>query len=165
MRRTFLALLTFMLAGAVTALADDGARLLDDAFARAMKANSPGALADLFDKDAVLFPLEGPAAKGQDAIRQHFAGVLAKYTVQDFTITDAKYYSAGTLSAGWGSWSMTAVPKAGGAPVTMSGRFSHVARATKAADGTWHWFYVLDHASPLSAAGAPAGAAAAASTP
>jgi len=27
---------------------------------------------------------------------------------------------------------------------------------TKAADGTWHWFYVLDHASPLSAALAPA---------
>jgi uncharacterized protein (TIGR02246 family) len=147
MRRTLLAVVTLTLVTTGSALASDGARLLDDAFAKALKANDAAAAASFFAKDAVLYPPDAPAAEGRDAIRAYYAALLAKYTVQEFTFTDTHYYSVGTVSTGWGSWTMTLAPKSGGAMVTTRGRFTDVARAEKEADGKWVWFYAVTHRS------------------
>lgn len=147
MRRSLLAVVILALVPAASVFANDGAQLLDDAFAKAIKANDAAALSSLFAKDAAVYSPDAPAVEGPDAIRAYFDALLAKYTVQDFAFIDARYYSIGTSSAGWGSWSMTVAPKAGGAPVTMRGRFTDLARAEKTPDGRWVWYYAVSHRS------------------
>ncbi len=150
MRRTFLAALTFLAMTAVPALANDGAKLLDDAFVKAFKANDVKATTGLYAKDAVLYPTDGPAAKGSDAIQQYYAALFDKDRVMDFAITESHYFSIGRLSTGWGTWTMTLVPKATGSPVIMTGRFTDVAR-----NDNGYWFYIVDHASLQPAPGKP----------
>ncbi|MFN2542673.1 MAG: hypothetical protein ABR514_10990, partial [Chthoniobacterales bacterium] len=71
-----------------------------------------------------------------------YAALLAANTVTGATFANTHYQTAGDLSVGWGDFTLTLSPKAGGNPVTMSGRFSVIARNE---DGTWR--YVVDHAS------------------
>ncbi len=142
MRRTFLAVLTLLAATAVPALANDGAKLLDDAFVKAIKANDINAIVGLYAKDAAMYPPDTAVVKGQDAIRQNYAAFLDKYRVMDFAITESHYFTIGRLSTGWGTWTITVVPKASGNPITMTGRFTDVAR-----NDNGYWFYIVDHAS------------------
>jgi uncharacterized protein (TIGR02246 family) len=122
--------------------ADTGAKSLDAAWAKAMKANDLEAVLALYAPDAVAWMPGSPEANGEKAIRAAFQGLLAANTVQDFTMNDPHYKTSGNLSAGWGRFTLTLAPKSGGAPVTMKGRFAEAAERRKG-----RWFYVVDHAS------------------
>jgi uncharacterized protein (TIGR02246 family) len=132
-----------------------GLQTVDAAWVKAMLANDASACAALYADDAVLV-LPGMAAiKGGKAIAEAYAGWLGSVKVTDAAVMDTHYRSAGHVSAGWGAFKVTTVPKAGGAPTTEVGTWCAVAARQK--DGSWK--YVADHATDdpaPAAAAAPA---------
>jgi uncharacterized protein (TIGR02246 family) len=120
-----------------------GAQAVDEAWRKAMSANDLDAVVACYSKDAVLWLAGAMEAKGREAIRKAFALVLNANTVTEVTFANTHYETAANLSVGWGDYSIALVPKAGGNPVVLSGRFTVVA---KQEDGKW--VYIIDHASP-----------------
>ena len=122
--------------------ADRGAKALDAAWVKAMKANNLDAVVKCYAPDAVAWLPGMREARGEQAIRAAYQGLLSANTVKDATLLDTQYKTTGNVSVGWGKYSFTLVPKAGGDPVVMTGRFNEVAerRAGK-------WVYIVDHAS------------------
>lgn len=138
---------------ASVALAADGAEALDAAWVKAMKAGDVNGVVACYASDAVLWLPGAPEARGEKAIRDAYTGLLSANTVTEVSLTDAHYENAQNLSLGWGHFTMTLTPKAGGPPTIMGGRYIDVAKKT---DGKWH--YVADHAStnpPPAAAAKP----------
>ncbi|HUM02207.1 MAG TPA: SgcJ/EcaC family oxidoreductase [Thermoanaerobaculia bacterium] len=119
-----------------------GLMTVDSAWVKAMLANDAAACAALYADDAVLVLPGSGAIKGQKAIAEAYAGWLKDVKVTDAAVMDSHYRSAGHVSAGWGAWRVTTVPKAGGAPTTETGTWCAVAVEK---DGVWT--YVSDHAS------------------
>jgi len=119
-----------------------GLTTVDSAWVKAMLANDAAACAALYSDDAVLVLPGTGAIKGKKAIADAYAGWLKDVKVTDAAVTDAHYRSAGRVSAGWGAWKVTTVPKAGGAPTTETGTWCAVAVEK---DGVWK--YASDHAS------------------
>ena len=135
--------LVFLLSfAAYSFAAESGMNPAGEAFVKAFKANDLDAVVALYAPDAVLFPPDSMAANGKDAIRQSYAGLMNNFTIQDITITDAHHDTKGDLSFGWGMFSLTFVPKAGGEPMHMEGRFTDVSKRVNG-----KWLYILDHAS------------------
>jgi uncharacterized protein (TIGR02246 family) len=122
--------------------ADGGAKSVDAAWMKAMKANDLEAVLACYASDAVLWMPGSPEASGQKAIRAAYQGLFAANTVQDASTTDTHYKTSGSLSVGWGHFNLTLAPKAGGAPVSMNGRFTEAAERQHG-----RWVYVADHAS------------------
>jgi uncharacterized protein (TIGR02246 family) len=118
-----------------------GVQNLDQAWIRAVLAGDAGALAALYAEEAVLTMPGGPAARGRQAIAEALAAWLKDTKVTEFVLTGSHYQTAGHLSAGWGNWKMTSVPKAGGAPVTETGTYCGVA-----VEKGGVWTYVSDNA-------------------
>jgi len=135
----FFSLIAYAASPAVTA----GARAVDEAWVKAMTGNDLNAVMACYSRDAVMWLPEAPEAKGHEAIREAYAGLLEANTVTKATLTNARYETAGRLSVGWGNFSLTLLPKSGDKPVVMSGRFSVIAKQ----EGD-KWVYVVDHASP-----------------
>jgi len=136
------------------ALAADGAEALDQAWLKGMKAGDANAVAACYADDAVLWLPGAPEARGAKAIHDEYAGLLSANTVTEVSLTDGHYETYKDMSYGWGHFTMTLTPKAGGAPTIMGGRYVDVARKI---GGKWR--YVADHAStnppPAPAAAAP----------
>jgi len=143
MKRLLLAglCLTALLSTPVFA-ADSGAQALDNAFVKGVTAGDIEAVVALYAADATLYPPGEMAAKGRDAIRAVWGGFLSANKVTECRLYETGYRTSGDTSIGWGRFSMTFQPKAGGAPSTLEGRFSDVA-VKKAGK----WLYILDHAS------------------
>jgi uncharacterized protein (TIGR02246 family) len=118
-----------------------GVKSLDAAWTKAMIAGDAAGVAALYADNAVLVLPGSPAIKGGKAIAEAIAGFLKDTKVTDFVMTDTHYRTSGHLSAGWGQWKMTTMPKAGGAAHTDTGTFSEVAFEE---GGVWK--YVSDHA-------------------
>lgn len=133
-----------------------GLMTVDSAWVKAMLANDAAACAALYADDAVLVLPGLPAIKGKKAIAEAYAGWLKDVKVTDAAVSDAHYRSAGKISAGWGAFKVTTVPKAGGAATTETGTWCAVAAQQK--DGSWK--YLADHASADPAPAAPAAPAA-----
>lgn len=129
-------------AGSLIAVEPTGSEALDAVWLKGMKAGDVNTIAGCYAGDAVLWLPGGPAARGEKAIRDAYAGLLDANTVSAVALTDTHYETWQSLAVGWGHFSMTLQPKAGGAPVTMTGRFTSV---SKKVDGKWK--YVADHAS------------------
>ena len=143
MRRMILPLLVCALGlSAAGVAAETGAKALDDAWAKAMKANDVNAVVALYAPDAVLWMPDTPEARGEKAIRAVYAGMLGANTVVDVSLTNAVYNPWGDVSTQWGSFTLVLKPKAGGPNVTMKGRFMS---AAKKSGGQWR--YIADHAS------------------
>lgn len=119
-----------------------GAQAVDEAWLKAVGANDLDAVVACYSKDAVLWLPGAPEAKGSEAIRKTYTALLSPNTVTGVTFTNTHYETAGNLSVGWGDFSLTLAPKAGGDSVVLSGRFTVVA---KQEDGKW--VYIVDHAS------------------
>lgn len=130
---------------------EHGLSTVDRAWTTAMLANDAQAAAALYDEEAVLVLPGTGAIKGRKAIEEAYTGWLSQMRVTAVAIADAQYRSAGDVSSGWGSWTMTTVPRAGGTPVTETGRWCAVAVRR---NGVWK--YAADQAS---ADPAPAAAA------
>jgi uncharacterized protein (TIGR02246 family) len=115
---------------------------VDEGWRKAINANDLNGIIALYAADAVMWLPDAPEAKGREAIRKSYADLLAANTVTGATLADTHYQTSGDLSVGWGNFTLTLSPKAGGNPVTLSGRFSVIA---KKEGGTW--VYMVDHAS------------------
>jgi ketosteroid isomerase-like protein len=133
--------------------AEQGAQTVDTAWLKAIKANDVEALVACYAPNAVMWLPDAPEARGSDAIRAAYAGLLAANTVADATISDAVYQTTGDLSTSWGHFTLTLQPKRGGEAVTMKGRFASVSKKVSG-----KWAYVADLAS-VDPAPAPAQAA------
>jgi uncharacterized protein (TIGR02246 family) len=141
--RVLILALLFSFMSLVTATAaPDGAQAVDEAWRKAITANDLNAIIAVYAEDAVMWLPDAPEAKGREAIRKSYTDLLAANTVTGATLADTHYQTSGDLSVGWGNFTLTLSPKAGGNPVTLSGRFSVIARKQ---GGTW--VYVVDHAS------------------
>lgn len=143
MRRTMITLMAVLalpLSGAASA--EDGINEIGEAFVAAMKAGDIDAVAELYALDAVSYPPDQMVATGREEIRASWGGLLNTFEVQELILSDAHHETCGDVSAAWGKFEMVLVPKEGGDPVVMEGRFADVARRV---DGKWQ--YVMDHAS------------------
>ena len=149
MKKTFVAcLLACLVLASDAAFAADpaskhGLQTVDGAWAKAMLANDAAACAALYADDAVLVLPGMSAIKGKKAIADAYAGWLKEVKVTEAAVMDNHYRSSGNVSAGWGAFKITTVPKAGGASTTEVGTWCAVAARQK--DGSWK--YVADHAS------------------
>jgi len=119
-----------------------GAKDLDTAWIKAVKAGDADAMSKLYAPDASLYMPDEMEAKGREAIKASFTKFLEANTVREMTLAYNPLFSSGDLSVSSGRFTMTVVPKAGGAPQTMEGRFSSVAMKKGG-----KWMYVVDHAS------------------
>lgn len=129
-------------AASLSAAEPTGTEALDAAWTKAMKAGDVNAVMACYANDAVLWFPGSAEARGEKAIRDEYTGFFGANTVTDITITNAHHETHQNLSVGWANFSMTMQPKAGGAPATMHGRYTEVA---KKIDGKWK--YVADQAS------------------
>ena len=136
---------------AADAAPQHGLMTVESAWVKAMLANDAAACAALYADDAVLVLPGSGAIKGKKAITDAYAGWLQQVKVTEAVLIDTHYQSAGHVSAGWGAFKVTTVPKAGGAPTTETGTWCAVAAQQK--DGSWK--YVSDHASDDPAPPAP----------
>lgn len=143
MKRAGLAVLAACLVASFGLFAADpaGIKSVDAAWTKAMLAGDAAAVAACYADDAVLVLPGSGAIKGKKAILDAYAGWLKDTKVTEAVLSDTHYHTTGKMSAGWGAWKLTTVPKAGGAAKTETGTFLAVA-AEK--DGTWK--YVSDHA-------------------
>ena len=141
MKRLTLAAAGLLLTGALFA-AEPGLASVDQAWLTAVQANDVDAIAALYAPDALMYPPDTMEAKGRDAIREDYKGLLSTMTVREAKIIPSHYETHGDTSFGWGRWTLTLVPKAGGAPVEMEGRYTAVAKKIGG-----KWLYVADHAS------------------
>ena len=132
------ALFLFLFASALSSFAaDTGSKSVDAAWMKAMKANDLEAALACYAPDAVAWLPGSPEASGAA-----YQGMLSANTVQDVAITDTHYKTSGSLSVGWGHFTVTLAPKSGGAPIVLKGRFTEVAERRGG-----RWLYVADHAS------------------
>ena len=141
-RALILALLCSFISFVAAAAAPAGAQAVDEAWRKANTANDLDGIMAVYSENAVMWLPDAPEAKGREAIRKSWAALLATNTVTAATFTNTHYEAAGDLSVGWGDFTLTLSLKSGGNPVTLSGRFSVIARNEA---GTW--VYVVDHAS------------------
>lgn len=120
---------------------ESGMNPAGEAWVKAFNANDVDAIVALYAEDATVFPPDAMIAKGKAAIREVWAGLLAKFrgSVQ---LSDTFHETRESLSFAWGRFSMTLTPKEGGEPLQIEGRFSDV---SKKINGKWQ--YIVDHAS------------------
>ena len=135
---------------AAASKAPSGAQGVDEAWRAAIAANDLKAVMSCYSKDAVMWLPGAPEAKGTEAIRTSYAGLLAGNTVTGATFANTHYQTSGNVSVGWGDFTLNLSPKAGGSPVSLSGRFSVIARKEGG-----KWAYVVDHASSPATPPAP----------
>ena len=145
-----LALLFAVVSSVASAEAPIGARAVDEAWRKAIIANDLNAVVSNYSEDAVMWLPDAPEAKGLEAIRKSYEGLFAANIVTGATFANTHYQTSGNLSVGWGDFTLTLSPKAGGSPVSLSGRFSVIAKK----EGR-KWVYVVDHASAHPASPAP----------
>lgn len=119
-----------------------GLHMVDKAWVKAMLANDAAACAALYADDAVLVLPGSAPIKGKKAIAEAYAGWLSQVKVVEVDVPNSEYRSSGNVSAGWGTFKVVTVPRAGGSPTTETGTWCAVAEKK---NGTWK--YVSDHAS------------------
>src|SRR5438105_4482552 len=119
-----------------------GGTAVDDAWLKAMKANDIEGIVKLYASDAVAWLPDMAEAKGTDAIRAAYKGLMEANTVKDVALTDRGSRKMGKDVAAWGKYRLVLAPKAGGEPMVLTGRFSEVVE-----ERNGKWLYVVDHAS------------------
>jgi uncharacterized protein (TIGR02246 family) len=144
MTRTQSAVATLVLLGCFAAPASaqvQGAKVVDDAWVAAVKAGNVDAVVALYAPDAVLYTPDEMESRGTAAIRASYTNMLSGMTITDAEV-NAQYQTSGDLSVGYGTATLTMVPKGGGSPTRMTVR---ITAAAKKIGGKW--LYVADHAS------------------
>ena len=142
-----------VLAARVASADDAGTRGLNQSWKKAMLAGDVEAVAANYADDAVMWLPNMPEARGGKAIRDTYGALFKDYTVTDVTLANSVDETSQNVATGWGNFTMTLQPRAGGAPVVMKGRYTEVARQIKG-----KWLYVADQASADPAPPAPAAA-------
>ena len=135
-------LLALILAATPSGAAESGAQSVDARWLAAVQANDVDAIMKCYAGDAIMWLPNAPMARGANEIRAAYAGLLSENTVKEAALKDVTYKTAGKLSLAWGRFSLTLVPKAGGEPLVLTGRFTEVAERRGNT-----WVYIVDHAS------------------
>ena len=120
---------------------DAGAKTVDAAWVKAMKANDLDGIVACYASDAVMWFPGAPEARGTAAIRAIYATYFADFSVSDAVLTPS-YATSGDVSGAWGDFVLTLAPKKGGAPQVLKGRFTSVSKKIGG-----KWMYVADQAS------------------
>src|SRR5512140_3951376 len=89
-----------------------GLQTVEAAWVNAMLANDAAAVGALYADDAVMVLPGSGAIKGRKAIADAYAGWLKNVKVTEAAVMDTHYQSGGHVSAGWGAFKVTTVPKA-----------------------------------------------------
>ena len=143
MTRTSLFAALVLLASALAVhAADSPTKEVDAAWINAMKANDVDAVMKCYAPDAIAALPGAPLARGDKAIRATYEGLLSANTVTAVSISETGHRQTRNVATGWGTFSLTLTPKAGGGPVTMTGRYTVVVERRGG-----KWVYVVDHAS------------------
>ena len=143
MTRSSLLVLFLLLASPLAVHAADPATTeVDAAWIKAMKANDIDAVMKCYAPDAIAALPGAPLARGAKAIRATYEGLLSANTVADVSISESGHRQTRNVATGWGTFSLTLTPKAGGNPATMTGRYTVVVERRGG-----KWVYVVDHAS------------------
>ena len=125
-----------------SAAAADGPESVSQAWKKAIEAGDIDALVACYASDAIGWFPDAPPVSGKEAIRQMFAAMLQKDTVK-VDVANTHYQTCGSdMAVGWGEYTITVTPKAGGRGTTVTGRFSEALRKEGG-----KWVYVMDHAS------------------
>ena len=134
----------FLLLASVLAAhaADSPTKEVDAAWINAMKANDVDAVMKCYAPDAIAALPGAPLARGDKAIRATYEGLLSANTVTAVSISETGHRGTRNVATGWGTFSLTLTPKAGGSPATMTGRYTVVVERRGG-----KWVYVVDHAS------------------
>ena len=120
MRRMVLPVLACLVGlAAGVAIAEEGAKSLDAAWVKAMKANDVDAVVALYATDAVLWLPDAPEARGEKAIRATYAGLLAANTVVDASLSNGVYHPWGDVSTAYHSTGIPHIEVYLAAPPTM----------------------------------------------
>ena len=122
--------------------AKSGIAIVDAAWIKAMLAGDATAATACYSSDAVLWLTGAPIAIGEKEIKAEYDGYFSAYTVKDVELNELGAKSVGGNSVGWGTFKITAIPKAGGKPVIESGRYTEIAQRLSG-----KWVYTVDHAS------------------
>lgn len=120
----------------------EGTEAVDQAWKKAMLANDLDAVVACYGQNALMWFPDAPPASGQKAIRAAYSDLLGANTVTDVVLKNSRYETCDQMATGWGEFSLKMTPKAGGQSVTMSGRFSVVAKKENG-----KWVYIVDHVS------------------
>ena len=80
-RALMLALLCSLIPFVAAAAAPAGAQAVDEAWRKAMTANDLDGIMAVYSENAVMWLPDAPEAKGREAIRKSYAGLLAANTV------------------------------------------------------------------------------------
>src|SRR5258708_7156263 len=80
--------------------AESGAAAVDAAWATAMKANDIDAVMKLYASNAIAWFPNAPEAKGTQAIRAGYEGLMGPNTVKDAVLSETGYSTKGNVSVG-----------------------------------------------------------------
>lgn len=127
---------------ALPTFAEEGINEIGKAWINAVKAGDIDTLTSLYAEDAVSYPPDAMVVKGREEIGKSWAQLFGMFDVVDIEAFDAHHVTCGDMSAAWGQFRFTLVPKGGGDQIVMEGRF---ADAAKKVNGKW--LYTMDHAS------------------
>ena len=100
----------------------------------AMNRGDVEAFFDVVSEDAVFFPPNEPAKRGE-ALREFMSVFLNQYTVHFDRYVDEEIEVAGELAINHYSYRWTVAPKAGGEPRTAEGHGIRILKQQP--DGTW----------------------------
>jgi len=141
-RSSVLVVLLLLASAPVVHAADSATKEVDAAWIKAMKANDVDAVMKCYAPDAIAALPGAPLARGDKAIRATYEGLLSANTVTDVSISETGHRHTRNVATGWGTFSLTLTPKAGGSPATLTGRYTVVVERRGG-----KWVYVVDHAS------------------
>ncbi|MDP9121935.1 MAG: nuclear transport factor 2 family protein [Acidobacteriota bacterium] len=143
--------LSLLGSGALLLRADEGGvQSVDAAWAKAMEAGDLEAVVACYSPEVTAWFAGKPEVKGAKEVRAVYQALFAARTVKSVSFSDTHYQTLGDRSVGWGRFSVTSVPKAGGAVSVSSGRFTEVAERRGG-----RWVYLIDHSSAEPTPAAP----------
>jgi uncharacterized protein (TIGR02246 family) len=88
----------------------------------------------LWTEDGVQMPPDEPAIAGKDNIRARNEAVLDKFTL-DIGVTNQEVEAAGDFAYSRGTYKARLMPKEGGAPVAVNGKYLTI--LARQPDGSW----------------------------
>ena len=101
-------------------------------------------LLSLYADDPVLMPQGQPAIAGKDAIRSIYRAVLAEYSFEsEATLEEVEV--SGDLGYFWCTYTLKAMPKAGGKAIEEEGKSVYIVK--RQPDGAWKIARLIDNSS------------------
>ena len=105
-------------------------------------AGDADALLALYDEAPVLMPQDQPAVTGKNAIRSLYQSVLNEFHFQsESTLMEVE--ASGDWGYFWSTYTLTAMPKAGGKPIESTGKSVFIVK--REAGGAWKIARLIDN--------------------